>query len=66
MLKAITTILLIGLLAGMTIRAVLPRPPSTRPRRGPAVETARKCPDCGAYRLGDGRCPTPGCASSKG
>lgn len=66
MLKAITTILLIGLLAGMVFRAVFPRPlQPPRPRSGRAVETARKCADCGAYRLGDGQCPTPDCPSKR-
>lgn len=58
MLKALSTILLLGLLAGMALRALLPRRPAPSGHR---VETARKCPVCGAYRLGDGQCPTPGC-----
>ena len=63
MLKALSTVLLVGLLVGMAIRAVLPRP--TPRKRERAVETARKCPDCGAYRLGDGQCPTPDCPSKR-
>jgi hypothetical protein len=63
MLKAVTTILLVGLLVGMAYRAVFPKPP--RPRTRAQVETARKCPGCGAYRLGDGQCPTPDCPSKR-
>lgn len=64
MLKALTTIVLLGLLVGMTVRAVFPRQPTPK-RPGPRIQTARKCPDCGAYRLGDGACPTPDCPSKR-
>ncbi|TPE50429.1 hypothetical protein [Amaricoccus solimangrovi] len=64
MLKVATTVILIGLLVGMVIRSVLPRPPAASGGKR-RVETARKCPVCGAYRLGDGRCPTPGCPSGR-
>ena len=65
MLKAAATFLLLGLLASMVIRAVLPRPPGRKGETPRKVETATKCPRCGAYRLGDGQCPTPGCRGGR-
>ncbi|MFQ8431294.1 hypothetical protein [Amaricoccus sp. W119] len=64
MLKVVTTVLLVGLLVSMVMRAVFPPDPK---KRGPKkrIETAKKCPECGAYRLGDGKCPTPGCPSRR-
>lgn len=64
MLKVATTVLLLGLLVSMVMRAVVPRDPKKRGKRK-RIETATKCPECGAYRLGDGKCPTPGCRSRR-
>ena len=57
--KGLTILLLALVLWSMASRYLRPRVP--RKPRGPAIETARKCPECGAYVLGAGPCDSPGC-----
>ncbi|MER2508318.1 MAG: hypothetical protein ABTQ27_06105 [Amaricoccus sp.] len=59
MTKALLLLILVGLLAMMAsrwLRGALPRKPESR-----AIETAAKCPRCGAYRIAGQPCATPGC-----
>jgi hypothetical protein len=56
--RAVLLVIAVGLLMAMIGRWRLPKPPAR-----PAVQSARKCPDCGAYVVGDGPCTTPGCRS---
>lgn len=59
MAKAVLTLILLGLLVIMVGRwlrgAVSGKPPL------PRIETAAKCPRCGAYRVAGQPCATPGC-----
>ncbi len=59
MAKALLLLVLVGLLvvmAGRWLRDALPGKPGGR-----AIETAAKCPRCGAYRIDGQPCATPGC-----
>jgi hypothetical protein len=49
-------VLAVALLLAMIGKLRLPKAPGR-----PAVQSARKCPACGAYMVGDGPCTTPGC-----
>ncbi|HET9067891.1 MAG TPA: hypothetical protein VFN28_04550 [Amaricoccus sp.] len=51
-LLALAVVLLLAIIGKLR----LPKPPGR-----PAVQAARKCPECGAYMVGDGPCTTPGC-----
>lgn len=59
MLKAAVLVVLALLLATMIGRAIRPQVP--RDRQGPRIETASKCPSCGAYRVGGGACERADC-----
>lgn len=59
--KAMTVLLLAFVLMSLASRYIRPRVPP-KPR-GPAIETARKCPGCGAYMVEGGGCTTPDCPS---
>ncbi len=60
MAKALLILVLLGLFATMVGRwlrgAVTGKPPA------PRIETAAKCPRCGAYRVAGQPCATPGCS----
>ncbi len=60
--KALVIVLALMLLAGMVGRSLGIRGAS-RPKT-PPIETARKCPTCGAYLVGSAQCDRPGCAGS--
>ncbi len=51
MVKVVSLFLIAILALGMFGKLRLP---GTRKRRG--IKTARKCPSCGAYLIGDGPC----------
>lgn len=63
MIKGLLVIILVALLANMAAKwlrpAIPPKPKS------PRVETARKCPRCGAYGLGDAPCGKPDCPAGR-
>ncbi|HYN45884.1 MAG TPA: hypothetical protein VES64_04255 [Allosphingosinicella sp.] len=60
-LKLLIVLVLAFVLLSMTSRYLRPKVPPKA--KGPAIETARKCPECGAYVVGAGPCEQPGCAS---
>ncbi|MFO1105755.1 MAG: hypothetical protein U1E34_06615 [Amaricoccus sp.] len=65
MLRVGLVLILALLLAGMVSRAI--RPTVARREPGPRIETAAKCPSCGAYRVGTAACERPDCpARSRG
>ena len=51
------------LIAAALLMAILGRLRLPKPPGRPAVQSARKCPDCGAYMVGDGPCASPECRS---
>ena len=61
MLRAVVLFLLVTVILGVIGKWRLPGLPKRRP--GPAVEVARKCPDCDAYVLGakPAPCARPDC-----
>lgn len=60
--KALLLLVVVGLLANAARKWIGPKavPPKART---PAVETARKCSECGSYLIGPGPCPDPECPS---
>lgn len=52
--KAVTLFLAFILLVGMFGKLMGPRTPR---KPGPAIEAARKCPECGAYVIGNDPAP---------
>jgi hypothetical protein len=56
--RVLLLLLAVAIVMAMIGRLRLPKPP-----RRPAVQSARKCPNCGAYVVGDGPCTSPECRS---
>lgn len=59
MLRIGLVLLLALVFAGVIGRAIRPQVP--RGSQGPRIETAAKCPSCGAYRVGTAACARPDC-----
>jgi hypothetical protein len=61
MIRIVLVFLVVVLILGWIGKWRLPRVPQRRP--GPAVQSARKCPDCDAYVLGSHPepCARPDC-----
>ena len=51
------------LLAVVLLLAILGKLRLPKRTERPAVQAARKCPDCGAYVVAGQPCTTPGCRS---
>lgn len=54
MIKVVLLFLLVIGLLGMTGRFTKSKPPEKK--RGPEIESARKCPKCGTYLVGSTPC----------
>lgn len=60
--KALVFAIAATLLASMIGKWMRPAPPRDK---GPAIETARKCPSCGTYLIGPAPCSSPTCPSRR-
>jgi hypothetical protein len=58
--RIVLLLIAVAIVMAMIGRLRLPKPPGR-----PAVQSARKCPDCGAYVVGDEPCTSPECRSRR-